>query len=50
MDQIQELMAFVLIYVQTEEIELLGWAWAADLAAKRDRRAAEALRLDCEGA
>lgn len=49
MDLIQELMFFTLIYVQVEEIENLGWAWAADLAAKRDKQAAEQLRLDCEG-
>jgi hypothetical protein len=49
MDQWQEIVAFVRIYVQDEELEFLCWTDVVTLAIKRDRQAAEQLRLDCGG-
>lgn len=45
----QELFLFTLIYVEDQEINALGEVRATELAHERDERAAEQLRIDCEG-
>jgi hypothetical protein len=49
-EYIQELLAFIRVYVTDDEFNHLGEIAAAELACKRDAQAAEQLRISAEDA